>query len=193
VLYSGFDASAVDKAQAKIKDFRAWIQDHKSELTALQALYAGTPPLKLSLKDLRHLRDAFSRPPIAATPIQLWRAFQAVEPDSAKGSGGEVLTDLVTLVRHALVPAFSLVPYREALRERYEMWLQEREADETFTTEQREWLDRTAEHIATSLAIEPDDFESGWFGQHGSVGRAHVLFGDKLMPLIADLNDRLAA
>src|SRR5262249_46386201 len=34
VLYSGFDASAVEKAQAKIKDFRGWIEDHKSELTA---------------------------------------------------------------------------------------------------------------------------------------------------------------
>ncbi len=29
VLYSGFDASAVEKAQAKVKDFRAWIEEHK--------------------------------------------------------------------------------------------------------------------------------------------------------------------
>ena len=63
----------------------------------------------------------------------------------------------------------------------------------SFTLEQREWLDRMAEHIATSLAIEPDDFEDGWFGQHGSLGRAHALFGDKLKPLLAELNERLAA
>ena len=50
-----------------------------------------------------------------------------------------------------------------------------------------------AEHIATSLAIEPEDFETGWFGQHGSLGRAHALFGDKLQPLMAELNERLAA
>ena len=30
VLYAGFDASAVEKAQAKVKDFRAWIEEHKS-------------------------------------------------------------------------------------------------------------------------------------------------------------------
>ena len=50
-----------------------------------------------------------------------------------------------------------------------------------------------AEHIANSLAIEPDDFETGWFGQHGGFGRAHALFGNKLRPMIADLNERLAA
>jgi type I restriction enzyme R subunit len=191
VLYAGFDASAVEKAQSKVEDFRAWIDKHKDELTALQLLYAGTRPLKLSLKDLRQLRDALARAPLAATPTQLWRAFQAVEADKVKGNGGDVLTDLVNLVRHALIPTFTLVPYRDELRERYQKWLRDRDA--AFTPEQREWLDRMAEHIATSLAIAPEDFETGWFGQHGSLGRAHALFGDKLKPLMTELNERLAA
>lgn len=194
VLYSGFDASAVEKAQSKVKDFRVWIDTHKSELTALQVLYAGTRPLRLSLKDLRQLRDALASPPLAATPTQLWRAFQAVEAERVRGSGGEVLTDLVVLVRHALMPAMTLVPYREELRERYQKWLKDHDdAENAFTPEQREWLDRMAEHIATSLAIGPEDFETGWFGQHGSLGRAHALFGDKLKPLMTELNERLAA
>ena len=87
----------------------------------------------------------------------------------------------------------TLVPYRDELRERYQDWLRERDADNTFTAEQHEWLDRMAEHIATSLAIEPEDFETGWFGQQGSLGRAHALFGNDLKPLMADLNQRLAA
>jgi type I restriction enzyme, R subunit len=193
VLYAGFDAAAVEKAAAKVKDFRAWIEEHKDELAALQVLYAGTRPLKLSLKELRQLRDALARPPLSATPAQLWRAFQAVEAYRVKGAGGEVLTDLVALVRHALMPAMTLAPYREELRERYRLWLKERDADNTFTPEQREWLDRIAEHIATSLAIAPEDFEAGWFGRHGSLGRAHALFGDKLKPLMAELNEKLAA
>jgi type I restriction enzyme R subunit len=139
------------------------------------------------------LRDALARPPLAATPEQLWRAFQAVEAEKVKGTGGDVLTDLVALVRHALMPAMTLVPYREELRERYQQWLKERDAEKTFTPEQREWLDRMAEHMATSLAIQPEDFEAGWFGQHGSLGRAHALFGGKLKPLMSELNERLAA
>ena len=195
VLYAGFDAQAVAKAQAKVADFRAWIAAHRDELTALQLLYAGTRPLRLSLKDLHQLRDAIALPPLAATPAQLWRAFQAVEGAMAvKSSGGEVLTDLVHLVRHALLPSFTLVPYRDELRERYQQWLAARGAAGTvFSAEQREWLDRMAEHIATSLAIERDDFDTGWFGQHGSLGRAHELFGAQLLPLMDELNERLAA
>ncbi len=193
VLYSGFDASAIEKARAKVSDFRAWIEAHKDELTALQVLYAGARPLKLSLKDLRALRDALAQPPVSATPAQLWRAFEAAEADKVVGSGGSQLSDLVNLVRHALIPASTLVPYRDELRERYQTWMRERDADNAFTPEQREWLDRMAEHIATSFAIEPEDFETGWFGQQGSLGRAHTLFGRDLKPLIAELNKKLAA
>src|SRR4029077_19946172 len=139
VLYSGFDASAVEKAQAKVEDFRKWIAEHRDELTALQVLSAGTRPLKLALKDLGQLKDALASPPLASTPTQLWRAFQAVETDKVKGSGGEVLTDLVTLVRHALIPNLTLVPYRDELRERYQGWLTDRGAEKAFTPEQREW------------------------------------------------------
>jgi type I restriction enzyme R subunit len=159
----------------------------------MQILWAGVRPLRLSLKDLRQLKDALATPPLSATPSQLWRAFQAVESERVKGLGGNQLADLVALVRHALVPEAALVPYADEVRARYEAWMEERDAANSFTAEQREWLDRMAEHIATSLAIEPDDFQDGWFGQHGSLGRAHQLFGDQLAPLLAELNERLAA
>ncbi len=193
VLYSGFDAAALEKARAKVTDFRAWLQENKDEIAAIQAIYAGTRPLKLTLADLRQLRTAIAEPPVAATPTQLWRAFEASAPERVQGQGGEPLADLVHLVRCALLPNFTLVPYRDGLRERYQAWLQERHADNAFTEDQRQWLDHIAEHIANSLAIEPADFESGWFGQQGSLGRAHALFGDELKPLLAELNERLAA
>ena len=80
MLYAGFDAAAVEKAQTKVQDFRAWIAEHHDELTALQVLYPATRPLRLSLKDLRQLRDALARPPLSATPAQLWSRLP--------GSGG---------------------------------------------------------------------------------------------------------
>lgn len=193
VLYSGFDASALERAQTKVTDFRAWIAEHKNAFTAIQIIYAGTKPLKLSLKDLRQLRDALAAPPLSATPLQLWRAFHAVEGHPTHDLGGDQLVDLVALIRHALLLDPELTPYATEVRARYEAWLAERQAAAAFTPEQREWLDRMAEHIATSLAIEPDDFQDGWFGQHGSLGRAHQLFGNQLTPLLAELNERLAA
>jgi type I restriction enzyme R subunit len=145
------------------------------------------------------LRDALAIPPVAATPIQLWRAFQAVEPQavqevSADRRPGEPLSDLVQLVRHAVRADTPLTPYSEQVRVNYGAWKEERiQAGATFSSEQEEWLDRMAEHIATSLSIEPADFETGWFAQHGSLGRAHALFGDQLGLLLAELNEKLAA
>lgn len=201
VLYAGFDAAAVDKAQARVKDFRAWIAEHKDELAALQVLYAGARPLRLSLKELRQLRDALARPPLAATPLQLWRAFEATEkpkaaePVAAPRGSDRPLVDLVQLVRHAIRPAEApLRPYAETVRANYAAWRREQaRAGVTFTSDQGEWLDRIAEHIATSLRVEPEDFETGWFGQQGSLGRAHALFGDRLRTILEELNERLAA
>jgi type I restriction enzyme R subunit len=87
-----------------------------------------------------------------------------------------------------------LEPYAAEVRSRFVEWMrQKREAATTFTTEQHEWLNRIAEHIATSLAVDPAAFQDGWFGQQGGYGRAFKLFGDKLQPLLAELNERLAA
>jgi type I restriction enzyme, R subunit len=193
VLYSGFDANAVEKAQTKVQDFRAWIDANRNELTALQVLYAGTRPLKIALKDLRKLKKALEAPPVNAKPETLWRAFQAVEGERVKGEGGKQLADLVALVRHALKPEAVLLPYAEEVRARYQKWLAERDAANQFTAGQRAWLDRMAEHIATSLAIVANDFEAGWFGQNGSLGKATALFGNRLQPLMAELNEVLAA
>ena len=193
VLVSGFSEAAKEKAQVKVKDFREWIVAHRDEFTALQILWSGTKPLKLSLADLKKLKDALAAPPLASTPTQLWHAFSVAEAGDGYAAGGGHLADLVNLVRHAIVPTFGLLPYAAQVRTRYEAWLAEHGAPTRFTAEQREWLDRIAEHIATSLEITPDDFQDGWFGQHGSLGKAHALFGEQLNPLLEELNERLAA
>lgn len=201
VLYAGFDASAVEKGRKKVRDFRVWIADHKDELTALQVLYAGTRPLRLSLKDLRQLKDALARPPLSTTPIQLWRAFEGTEvhgiaePQPGRQIGGAQLADLVQLVRHAIEPdPLPLAPYGDQVRQNYKRWKAEkRGSPPNFTNEQEEWLDRIAEHIATSLKVEMADFETGWFAQRGSLGKAHAVFGDRLTALMTELNERLAA
>ena len=195
VLHSGFDAAAVAKARDVTRAFGDWIVEHRDELTALQVLYAGARPLRLSLKELRELRDAIRRAGFAADPAALWRAYEATAADAeqVRRGGGKPLADLVSLVRHALRPDRPLVPYREEVMERYSEWLAQHDADTGLTSEQREWLDRMAEHIANSLAITRDDFEIGWFGQRGSLGRAHALFGTDLDALLDELSRALAA
>ena len=195
VLHSGFDVAAVAKARGVTRAFGDWIVEHRDELTALQVLYAGVRPLRLSLKDLRDLRNAIRQAGLATDPSALWRAYEATaaDPGQVRRGGGKPLADLVNLVRHALRPNVPLVPYREEVMERYAEWLAEHDADTAFTPEQREWLDRMAEHIANSLAITRNDFEIGWFQQRGSLGRAHALFGTDLDALLDELSRALAA
>lgn len=200
VTFSDFDASALEKARSRVQDFRAWIAANRDHLTALQVLYAGSKPMKLSLKDLRQLRDAIAAPPLAATPTQLWRAFVIIEAskiqDAPAGTThpGEPLADLVSLVRHAIAPSVPLEPYAAEVRSRFVKWMrQKHESGTNFTAEQHEWLNRIAEHVATSLAIDPDAFQDGWFGQQGGYGRAFKIFGDRLQPLLTEMNERLAA
>ena len=48
------------------------------------------------------------------------------------------------------------------------------------------------DHVATSLAIEPDDFGLSPFNQQGGLGKAHQLFGEQLPRLLEELNQALA-
>jgi type I restriction enzyme R subunit len=46
---------------------------------------------------------------------------------------------------------------------------------------------------AASVRIEPDYLELSPFTQRGGLGRAHQMFGNKLLPLLDELNQTLAA
>ena len=127
-------------------------------------------------------------------PERLWMAFELAEPKKVKGRGGKALVDVIALVRHAIDPDADLVPVGLTVRERYEKWLVDRAAaGVTFTPDQRKWLDAIADHIATSLRVEPDDFQDEPFYGFGGYGKAVAVFGDQLGPLLEELNQCLAA
>jgi type I restriction enzyme R subunit len=111
-----------------------------------------------------------------------------------RARGGKALVDVIALVRHAIDPDAELVPVGLTVRERYAAWLAERSAaGVTFTPDQRKWLDAIADHIATSLRVEPDDFADEPFFRFGGHGKAVELFGDGLPALLEELNQCLAA
>jgi type I restriction enzyme R subunit len=193
LLQAGFDATALQKAQALVDSFRAFIDSNRDELEAIRVFYSRPRRLGLRFRHVKELAEALKRPPVSATPERIWSAFQAVEPQSVKGRCGK-LVDVIALVRHALEPASPLEPFKLTVEERYRAWLAEREASgAAFGPEQRKWLDAIKDHIASSLAIEADDFDLAPFAQLGGLGRAHELFGDRLAEIMDDLNLRLAA
>src|SRR5260370_19318122 len=101
---------------------------------------------------------------------------------------------LVALVRFALEQQPVLATFADSVSERFNEWLMDKaKSGMAFTPEQLAWLNLIRDHIATSLSIEPDDFDYAPFSQRGGLGKAHQLFGDALPALLDELNTALAA
>jgi type I restriction enzyme, R subunit len=63
----------------------------------------------------------------------------------------------------------------------------------TFTPDQLQWLTWMKENIAGEMRIETESFEYTPFVEHGGIGRAVQVFGERLAPLMDELTEVLAA
>lgn len=105
-----------------------------------------------------------------------------------------MLTDLISLVRFTLRRDDELVPYKALVEERFRDWLAKQEQlGGSFTPEQRTWLERMRDHVGASMSISTEDFDYTPFAEHGGIGRALELFGERLNPLLEELSQVLAA
>jgi type I restriction enzyme, R subunit len=105
-----------------------------------------------------------------------------------------MLTDIVALVRYTLQQDAELVPFRDQVEERFAMWLRQQEQRGVeFTVEQCQWLTWMKDNIIGELGITPDSFDYTPFTEHGGLGKATQVFGDRLGPLMNELTEALAA
>lgn len=197
---AGFAPQDSEKARATVESFRAFIEQHKDEITALQIIFAQprrgvsrTVPVggsALTYPAIKELAAILEQPPHTWTTERLWRAYAQLERDRVRGvNERRVLADLVSLVRHAVQLDDELVPYPERVAARYHEWLAAQEANgRAFSAEQRWWLDRIAEHIGVNLAVRPDDLTVGEFYNKGGQFAARKLFGEALPAILDELN-----
>jgi type I restriction enzyme R subunit len=178
-----------------VESFRVFIEENKDEITALQILYDRPYGAReLTFAEVRELADAISLPPRRWTPERLWEAYETLEKAKVRGSTKTVLTNLVSLVRHATGQDDELIAFPDQVAERYETWLLHQEQlGRVLTDEQHAWLDGIKDHIASSLRITREDFEYTPFAERGGIGGAYRAFGDNLAALIDDLNAELVA
>jgi len=193
--YRGFDSAAKEKAQSLLSSFRAYIEQHKAEIDALQILYSRPYKQRLTEPMLKELEKKLRENHAAWTEDRLWDACAVAAPGKVKGrSQPGRFADLVSLVRFSLEQQPMLKPFAESVHERFNEWLTDKaKAGTTFTHEQIAWLKLIRDHIATSLSIETDDLELSPFNQQGGLGKAHQLFGDQLPKLLDELNTVLSA
>ena len=195
VTHQGFDAAAKEKATNLLKSFRDYIEQHQSEITALQILYSRPFKQRLTEKMLKELEKKLRDNHAAWTEDRLWDAFAVTAPGKVKGrSQAGRFADLVALVRFTLEQQPVLAPFADSVQERFNEWLMDKaKAGVTFVPEQLAWLNLIRDHIATAISIEPEDLELAPFNQRGGLGKAHQLFGEQLPKLLDELNEVLAA
>jgi type I restriction enzyme R subunit len=195
VTAQGFDAAAKEKATSLLRSFRAYIDQHRAEIDALQILYSRPYKQRLTEPMLKELEKKLRENHAAWTEDRLWDAYAVAAPGKVKGrSQPGRFADLVSLVRFALEQQPVLAPFAESVNERFNEWLTDKaKAGTVFTPEQLAWLKLIRDHVATSLSIEPDDLDLSPFHQQGGLGKAHQLFGDQLPKLLDELNTVLSA
>ncbi|HXB02021.1 MAG TPA: type I restriction-modification enzyme R subunit C-terminal domain-containing protein [Opitutaceae bacterium] len=195
VLSAGFDAAAKAKAAGLVQAFRDYIANKRAEIAALQILYSRPYRQRLTEPMLKELEKKLRDNHAAWTEDRLWDAFAVTSPVKVKGrSQLGRFADLVSLVRFALEQQPILEPFADSVQGRFDSWLAQKTKNGTaFTADQHAWLELIRDHIATSLSIEPDDFDFAPFSQRGGLGKAHQLFGEQLPKLLDELNEVLAA
>jgi type I restriction enzyme R subunit len=190
---------ARERARQIVGTFEQFIEQHRDEITALQILYNRPTRAPLKYEDLKSLADALHAPPHLISESALWQAYAALDQTKVKGaSTRRILTDLVSLVRYAMHQDNELVPYPERVAANFKAWMaqqQEVRANESkaFTDEQRWWLEKMAEHVASNLGLEAEDFELPPFNQRGGLGKVYQLFGTELTGVIEAMNRELVA
>jgi type I restriction enzyme R subunit len=194
VLFAGHSEEGRERARSLVTSFRQYIEEHRDETRALEILYSRPYGERLTFAELKELARAIERPPRQWTPERLWQAYEVLDRSKVRGSGGRMLTDIVSLVRYTLQQDDELVPFREQAEERFARWLAAQEANGTrFTPEQAQWLTWMKDNIVGELGITAESFEYTPFAEHGGIGKAYQVFGERLAPLMDELTEVLAA
>ena len=194
LIHAGHSEDGREKAAALIASFKDYIEEHRDDIRALEILYSRPYKERLTFEEIRELAKSIERPPRQWTPERLWHAYEMLDQSKVRGSGGRMLTDIVSLVRYTLQQDDELVPFRDQVEARFRSWLAAQgQKGVAFTSEQVQWLTWMKENIASEMGIAADSFEYTPFVEHGGIGKAYEVFGDRLPPLLDELTEALAA
>ncbi len=182
-----------DRARSIVDSWRAYLDEHRDEITALQLGYeAGERRVDFAF--IQGLAARISRPPHNWTPEVIWDAYAAIDEAKVHPCAKHTLTDLVSLIRYTTGLDAELVPYAERVRERYAGWLaQQEQAGVVFNDVERWWLDRMVSVVANSAGIRVEDLDEAPFIERGGTDGALRDLGDRAGELLEQLNAELTA
>jgi type I restriction enzyme R subunit len=195
VLEAGWSGDAKDNAEALVKDFGVYLEQHRDEIEALSIFYSQPARRShITYAMIKAVLDTIKNDRPKLAPLRVWRAYALL--DEYKGADPvNELTGLVSLIRRACGIDSKLAPYADTVRRNFQNWILRRHsgAGEKFTEEQMDWLRMVRDHITTSVHMERDDLDIAPFDKRGGLGKMYQLFGSSMDKLIEELNEALAA
>lgn len=194
LTFAGWDTQSKEKANAIIEDFKAYMEQHKDEITALQIFYNQPHRRKeLTYKMIKQLMEKLKMDKPSLAPISVWQAYEQLDQVSHSTPKNE-LTALVSLIRRVVGIDDKLTSFEKTVDKNFQDWVFKKQAGALkFNAEQMEWLHMMKEHIVTSFHIEKEDIGYSPFDAKGGLGKMWQLFGDQMDSIIEELNEGLVA
>lgn len=180
-------------ANTTINDFKAWIEQHKDEITALQIFYGQAYRRReFSYKMIKDLCEKIKLEKPLLAPLQVWRAYELLE--KTNGSTKNELIALVSLIRRVSGMDKTLTAFDKTVDKNFQDWVFKKQAGTLkFTDEQMQWLRMMKDYVTNSFHLDKDDFDLDPFNKNGGLGKFYQVFGEKYEEIIEELNEVLAA
>ena len=195
LLAAEWAGDADGNARAIAQDFESWLTEHRDEIEAL-TIYFTQPARRsaVTFAMIKALLDRIKADRPRLSPAHVWRAYAHLDGYKGATPAGE-LTQLVALVRRVAGLDKTLTTNEDRVRRNFQDWILRRHsgAGEKFSEEQMDWLRMIRDHVATSVHIERDDLDFAPFDGKGGLGRMHALFGERMGPVMDEMNEALSA
>lgn len=168
------------KPEDYLTAFARFVRENPAQIEAIEILLGR--PRDWGTDALDELRRKLASAPEKFTLDRLQRAHEV--------RYHKALVDIISMIKHA---ARELEPLYTA-EERVDRAFQTVGARKYFTTDQQQWLDRIREHLIANLSIDKQDFDDiPVFARVGGWRQADQAFDGRLMDLVRDLNEAMAA
>lgn len=192
------DAAAQDpklRAEEVVTSWRSYLDEHRDEITAIEAAYRSGQPGRAAYAKLKELAARIARPPHEWTPEELWTSYERLNLAADKRGAKHGPVDLIGLIRYELGLDTQPKPHRSVVEERYAAWLvKQQQAGAEFTADQRWWLDHIRDVVITHAAVDHTELDKPPFTHRGGIDGFLRTFGDdKAETLLTDLNRNLTA
>ena len=194
VLEAGFD---LKQAEKRVTSFKAFIEENKNTLLALQILYSQPyPKRRLTYASIKELATRLTDPPHNLSTADVWQAYKRLQATLVRGAPSDkVLTDIIALVQFATGQTDTLEPYAARVEQKFNLWIgRQIKAGCDFNEEQMHWLRAIKDYLAANVEIPPADLmQDQPFSAWGGVVAARKIFGNELNGVLDELTEVLAA